>query len=173
MQNKIHDWCIHVYSMQSFLYGLVNKSLRDEDLSKVDTLGAYCYLLSLNLYDNDKEDSTLYRGVELTDEMISDYKNAVGRQIIWSSFTSLSRSRKEAEKFGKNTLFIVRLTGNVYCSKYIAELSKFSYEEEVLLRPVHPMWIVKFDYDEDKKRYLIYLNDDPEYWQRQGDKSSP
>ncbi|CAF1395157.1 unnamed protein product [Adineta steineri] len=172
MQNKIHDWCIHVYSMQSFLYGLVNKSLRDEDLSKVDTLGAYCYLLSLNLYDNDKEDSTLYRGCKLSDEMISDYKNAIDRQIIWSSFASLSRSLTEAEKFADNALFHVRLTGNVYCSKDIANLSEYPYEQEILLRPVHPMWVVKFDYDKDKKRYLIYLNDDPDYYKKKSDTPS-
>ncbi len=168
-QRKIHDCCVYIYSMNSFLYGLVTKSLRDEDYSKVDTLGAYCYLLTLNLYDDDKEDNTLYRGCELTDEMINDYKNAVGTQIIWSAFTSLSRSREQAEKFTKNTLFIVRLTGNEYCSKYIADLSNYPHEQEVLLRPVHPMWIVKFDYDNENKRCLIYLNDDPSYWKKQRD----
>ncbi|UJR17538.1 hypothetical protein I4U23_004433 [Adineta vaga] len=171
-QRKIHDCCVHIYSMNSFLYKLVNESLRNEDMTKVDTLGAYCYLLALNLYDNDKEDSTLYRGLQLTDEMINEYKNAVGKQIIWSAFTSLTRSLTAVEGFSKNTMFIVRLTGSAYCSKDIANLSEYSYEEEVLLRPVHPLWVEKFEYDKDKKRYLIYFNDDPDYWQKQSDKPS-
>jgi hypothetical protein len=163
---KVHDCCIRIYSMETFLYGLVNASLRNEDLSKVDTLGPYCYLLMLNLYDSEKENSTLYRGCKLSDEMIGDYKTGVGKQIIWSSFTSLSRLRKEAERFG-DTLFIVQLTGTEYCSQDIADLSEYSHEEEVILRPAHPLWIVKVGTDKKTKKHLIYLNDDPDYWRKQ------
>jgi len=118
----------------------------------------------------DLGDSILYRGCKLSDEMVDDYKNAVGRQIIWSSFTSLSRSLIEAEKFVKNAFFIIRLTGNAYCSKDIANLSEYSHEEEVLLRPVHPMWVIKFDYDKDKKIYVIHLNDNPDYYKKASNK---
>ncbi|CAF1253333.1 unnamed protein product [Adineta ricciae] len=169
---QIHDVCVHVYSMNTFLYGLLIEAMRNEDMSKVDTLGPFSYLLTLNLYDDDKEDSIVYRGCYLSDDMINDYKNSVGKQIIWSSFTSLSRSEEEAEKFVKNAMFIVRITGHVYCSKYIASLSRYPDEQEVLLRPVHPMWVVKYEYNNAKKRHVIYLNDDPDYWQKQSSKSS-
>src|SRR5205823_1254347 len=37
--------CVRLYTMESFVYYLINKTLRENDLSKVDTLGPFCYIL--------------------------------------------------------------------------------------------------------------------------------
>lgn len=37
---------LHLYTIESFLYGTVNKSCRFEDYSKVETLGAYAQALA-------------------------------------------------------------------------------------------------------------------------------
>ncbi len=42
---EIERCCVFLYTAESFLYQLVNSTLRATDCDKIDTLGAYCYLL--------------------------------------------------------------------------------------------------------------------------------
>ena len=37
---------IYIYSMQTFLYGTINDASRTQDLSKIDTLGPFAFILS-------------------------------------------------------------------------------------------------------------------------------
>ncbi|CAF1650438.1 unnamed protein product, partial [Didymodactylos carnosus] len=68
---EISKCCMQFYTAESFLYKLMNKTLRNEDMSKIDTLGAYCYLLGSYVYfSGPKTLSTVYRGCELTDDML-------------------------------------------------------------------------------------------------------
>jgi hypothetical protein len=41
----IHRCVINIYTLQNFLYKLVNETLTDIDQTKIDTLSPYCYLL--------------------------------------------------------------------------------------------------------------------------------
>ncbi|CAF4402512.1 unnamed protein product [Didymodactylos carnosus] len=121
--------------------------MRNEDLSKVDTVGAYCNLL----YSNDAPELTLYHGCTLTNEMIEDHKRTVGKQIDWLSFTSTSKSRQQADQF-ENTLFIIHLSGDGYYSghqKGISSLSNYPQEEELLLQPGVPLYLDKVDYNDN------------------------
>ena len=43
--DQIGRACVRLYTMDTFVYPLLNKTLRDNDLSKVETLGPFCYLL--------------------------------------------------------------------------------------------------------------------------------
>ncbi|CAF1499275.1 unnamed protein product, partial [Rotaria sp. Silwood1] len=63
---EIHKCSIELYTMESFLYKLVNKTLRDNDKSKLNTLGPYCYLLYHSWYMmDDKTMGKVYRGADL------------------------------------------------------------------------------------------------------------
>jgi len=108
-KNEINTSCARLYSAESFLYKLVNSTLRADDRSKIDTLGAYCWLLDKELTQmGDFGDRTVYRGANLSDELIEEYKKAVGTAINWLAFTSASKDRRIAEQFG-NTLFIMKV----------------------------------------------------------------
>ncbi|CAF1528877.1 unnamed protein product, partial [Didymodactylos carnosus] len=75
-------------------------------MSKIGTLGAYCHLLFELLFDSRHlEDLTVYHCCVLKDDIIAEYKQAVGTKIRWLSFTSTTKDRKTAEFFGYNALF--------------------------------------------------------------------
>ncbi|CAF0952326.1 unnamed protein product [Didymodactylos carnosus] len=156
--------CISLYTTEGFLYKLINKTLRDNDMSKLDTLGAYCDFLyqcdasrafSMNSYTG-----LVYRGAHLDSHMISNYQEAVGTEKAWDAFTSTSKNRTKAERFG-NTLFII----NIKNSKYVRGLdispySKYPTEEEVLISAARIFHIDKIDYDDTTMKHYIYLTID-------------
>jgi hypothetical protein len=147
-----------LYSAESFLYKLLNTTLRNKDMSKLDTLGPFCVLLWLHLRNNkDKQDQLLYRGVTLTDEMIEEYKQAVGHKIIWNSFTSTSKDRRIAERFG-NTLFIILVKDVSKWLSDISSLSNYPHEQEVLLQNHCVFTIDKIERDPENGKYLIYMH---------------
>lgn len=107
-----------LYSAESFLYKLLNSTLRDKDMSKLDTLGPFCVLLWLRLRSNeDKRDQLLYRGMKLTDEM------------IWNSFTSTLKDRRIAQRFG-NTLFIISAKDDM---KWLSDMYSLLIKSNVML----------------------------------------
>ncbi|CAF1167041.1 unnamed protein product [Didymodactylos carnosus] len=159
---EIYDCCIRLYSAESFLYKLVNSTLRSEDMTKTDTLGAYCQLLSWHLgcSELDQKELTVYRGCKLTEELIEEYTQNVGKRIQWLAFTSTTKDRKVAEGYG-NTLFIINLQR---CQPYgkqrdIASLSQYEHEQEVLLNAGNNLGIVKFERNLESGKYLIYLKE--------------
>lgn len=147
-----------LYSAESFLYKLLNTTLQSKDMSKLDTLGPFCILLWLHLKsNNDKQDQLLYRGMTLTDEMIEEYKQAVGHTIVWNAFTSTSKDPRIAERFG-NTFFII-LVKDV--SKWLSDISSLSYyphEQEVLLQNYCVFTIDKVERDPKSGKYSIYMH---------------
>lgn len=133
-QEEILKCAIHLYTRDSFLYKLVNSTLRNDDLTKIDTLGPFCYLLREHLFyaDKSKEKLTVYRGTNLTDEMVEEYRRAIGKWIQWPAFTSTTKSQQVAEMYEGNALFIMKIVGSYY-TRDISSLSQFQDEEEVLL----------------------------------------
>lgn len=79
--------------------------------------------------DKSKEKVTLYRGTNLTDEMIEEYQRAIGKWIQWPAFTSTTKTRVVAEIYGRNTLFVL----TVVSSYYAHNISYISQFREVLL----------------------------------------
>lgn len=147
-----------LYSAESFLYKLVNSTLRSNDMSKVDTLGPFCCLLYQHLSDNrSRNDHTLYRGVTLTEEMIEEYKQNIGEEIRWSAFTSTTKDCQVAEQFG-NTLFIIAVKSSDYnWLSDISHLSNYPYEQEVLLDTQRRFKVDKIEHDPTNGKYLIYM----------------
>jgi hypothetical protein len=93
----------------------------------------------------------------LTDEMVEEYKQAVGQKIIWSSFTSTSKDRREAEKFG-NALFIISISGVWQWLSDISSLSRYPHEQEILLQNYCVYIVDKMERDPQSGKYLIYMH---------------
>ncbi|CAF3668477.1 unnamed protein product [Rotaria socialis] len=169
-QEEIKTCCMRIYTRETFLYKLLNTVLRNEDMSKVDTLGAYCWLvdsgISPELGENQACDLTVYRGMNLTQNMIQKYKQAIGKTIEWLGFTSTTKNRTKAAQFG-TTLFIVHISVQYYddygsCHRDISSLSDYPNEEEVLLSPSHRFKVDRVQRDSNSGKHTIYLSYSPE-----------
>lgn len=154
---EISEFCIHLYTRESFLYRALNQALRDSDHSKLDTLGPLCFLIRSYTHGNNGFVGTVYRGVDLKPEMIASYKQAKGLSRTWPSFISTSKSRKLAEVYG-NTLFIITIVNIKYCSPVhaydVSNISQFPEEEEVLLPAGITFRVIKVEENPDGKNLI-------------------
>ena len=80
---EIEKCIISLYTQESFLYRLINSSLRENDQTKLNTLGAFSQLLfhcdcssTISKFGYAGE---LYRGAQLDEETIESYKKAIGQ----------------------------------------------------------------------------------------------
>ena len=127
--------CIRFYTKDSFLYYVLNKALRDEDHSKLETLGPFCLLL--RNYARFSEDfiGTVYRGISISKDEIDGYRKAIGEWKTWSACTCTSKDRDLVKAFG-DTLFIIEITPpkNPFPRCFtIAQMSDDPWEQEILL----------------------------------------
>ncbi|CAF1455523.1 unnamed protein product [Adineta ricciae] len=150
---------IRLYTASSFLCDSVNTALRNKDMTKVDTLGPFCYLLSERLFSGDYcPNQILYRGATLTNEMIEEYKQVVGTEITWLSFTSTTKDRCVAEMYTGNVLFIITLKYKIW--SYEQDVSSISYypdEAEVLLTAGYQFHVDKVEFDSINEKHIIYM----------------
>jgi hypothetical protein len=164
--NEIWKCCARLYSMESFLYRTLNESMRvigseeQEHLwrSKVGTLGPFCFLLWDCPFKNRlTKDIVLYRGAQLTPEQINTYQNMCDLPHEYRSFqafTSCSRNRSQAEKFG-SVLFIMEIQRAFTVD--LTPISEFPGEEEELIIPGVCFNVRQMDFDKDKNKHLFYL----------------
>ncbi|CAF1469338.1 unnamed protein product [Didymodactylos carnosus] len=151
-RKEIYTCCIQLYTMECFLYKLINKALRENDTSKTSTLGPFCYILFRSwLTTEEKHTATLYRGVNIDDNQLTSYQEAIGQTRCWDGFTSTTKNHEKAQMFG-NILFVIDATHNGGID--ISALSDYD-EEEVLLPPGTSFIINKVDPTEPHT--LIYL----------------
>ena len=162
---KIWECCAFLYSLQSFLYKKLNEIMRligNEELeqtwrNKVSTLGPFALLL----WDNPSNSlptppgTTLYRGAYLEDQIIQGFIKDSSKEDkpmhSFPSFTSCSRIKDEAEKFG-NVLFIMNIK-----HAFTVDLKPFSnypYEEEQLLSPGSCFIVQHVDQIDQKKCHV-------------------
>jgi hypothetical protein len=151
---------IYTYTMESFLYKVLNKSLRENDLTYIDNLGPFGFLVyefirykqmySVLELINDKSVEhidTVWRSLNIPEEMLSLYHPKICTYLIWYSFTSTSRDEKTAKdiclKSKHNTLFKILIEKNIFCQTVnIRELSCFKKEDEILLQVASVLEIV-------------------------------
>ncbi|CAF4535085.1 unnamed protein product, partial [Didymodactylos carnosus] len=75
---EIYKCCIKLYTYDSFLYSLLNKTLRENDQTKIDTLGPFCHYLYYSWYNlGTRTTLKVYRGANLGPDAIEQYKRAV------------------------------------------------------------------------------------------------
>ncbi|CAF2501878.1 unnamed protein product [Rotaria sp. Silwood2] len=172
-KKEIGECCIYLYSLESFLYKILNQTMRligdknHENVwrSKVETLGPFAFLLYYYLsYENlnQRTNTTVYRGAQLTDKMIAEYQYVAQSndpRRSFQAFTSCSRSRAKAEQFG-NALFVLNAENRISYSTLnmdISFLSAYPEEEEVLIRPGRSFKIESVTFEKTKKKHVIYL----------------
>lgn len=174
--STIQEVCLKLYTEDSFLYRVINETLRDNNRAKFETLGPFCYLLynytgsSQNKQGRLPEKIVLYRGEPLTHEAIEEYKAAVGKNIVWrwTQFVSTSKQRSVAEEFSAGgSLYVIEMKRRSASDQgvCIAPLSSFAAEDEVLLRPGIRFKITKIEEQEhdDGHRYIFYIDIIPSY----------
>lgn len=144
LRSKIAEYCVRLYTEDSWIYRLVNLTLREGDMSKVNTLGPFCCFVRNYLHASQKEDEDVdeeiivYRGMHLESNDIQMYKNCIGEVHSWFAFSSTTKNRAMAENFAVNVLFEIRFDGfsfSHYPGRSIAALSRYPTEEEILLQP--------------------------------------
>ncbi|CAF1172635.1 unnamed protein product [Didymodactylos carnosus] len=163
---EIGETCVYLYTKESFWYKSVNGLFRKPETVTIDqlkTYGPFCHLMHWYLKKNHTTDSvtTVYRGLNLNDEQRQEFTKA---NIKFTSFTSATKTRGNAEHFG-NTLLIIHLNvedqfneaEDVICGADISALSDFPDEEEFLIWPGSDFRFVKEEYDRAKEKYVIYL----------------
>jgi hypothetical protein len=165
---EVWKCCAYLYTMESFLYKKLNETMRvigseeHEQVwrSKVRTFGPFCLLLWDNPFNSHitEPGKILYRGAQLSDDYIASFKHDClkGSELLRSfqAFTSCSRNRSVAEKFG-NALFIMRI--QIAFTVDLSPLSEYSREEEELVYPGVCFTVDSLEFDEQKSKHLIYL----------------
>ncbi|CAF1643124.1 unnamed protein product [Rotaria magnacalcarata] len=158
--------CLRLYTMEGFVYRVLNTTLRDNNLSKIDTLGPLCYLLFQFNFASELQNlcytGRVYRSAELTPAMVSEYKQAIGSVRSWLGLTSTSRQQQIAESFPRSTvLFIIDIRNTASdAARAIANLSTYPHEDEVLIRAGRHFTIDKVESTESSNsniNTLIYL----------------
>jgi hypothetical protein len=139
-RDKIVFYCIRLYTRSEFVNRVVKQALRDDDESKSETLGPFCYLLTLYIYapTTPAYRENVLRGCQLELSMIDKYRQIIGKgSVNWLGFTSTSKSVTVAEQFG-NVIFNIDLSRFNDRFQYgrpvdISHLSEMTQEDEVLL----------------------------------------
>ena len=183
---RLQSECAKLYTKQSYLFRVVNIALRENDNTKLDTLGPFCYLVynyigrHLNNYLSVRHrlsqifhlsrstPMTVYRGDYVSDVQIEEYQQALStknKYFKWLSFVSTSLDRKVAESFRSNVLYIIELQRHLSDDQF-TNLSDNTYckeEVEILLRPGVQFQVTKVESDASKGRYIINVSIIPSY----------
>ena len=141
--------CIRWYTRETFVYKMVNKALRTEDIQQLHTFRFYITDLSSSLADEWKNRSIddeqirtkIYRGAQLLSNELEQFQSNEGHLISINGYLSASRLERVAEMFSKNEPrridsrpVIFEIECDHQCSIFadIARFSDFPDEEEVL-----------------------------------------
>lgn len=160
--DQIGRACVRLYTMDMFVCPLLNKTLRDDDFSKLDTLGAFAYLLFQFNFAEEFQSfrfvGRVYRGANLSQNQINEYRKSINQTRSWLGFTSTSRKREIAESFSQtNVLFIIDIRPTALCSALtVSQISIYPHEDEVLIRAGQYFTIQRVE-PTDSHETLIYL----------------
>ena len=157
-RREVSELCVTFYTRDCFLYSVLNRALRECDLTKLETLGPYAYLLHNHARTGKEYCGIVYRGTQLAPAHVEEYRKALGTWKSWPAYTSASRYRLIAEAFG-NTLFIITLTGGLPTTPRgfdVSKLSAFSNEGEIVIPPGNNFLIQSIDEDSQGKS-IIHL----------------
>ena len=183
---NLRKCCVKLYTKDCFLFSLVNATLRDDDRTKLDTLGPYCYLVYNDIGDRSGDHSSVrfrlrqlflprqapprlvYRGDFITKQKLDEYHQAVGQRhkyFRWLPFVSTSHKRSVAEFFAQNVLYIIEL-GRAMSNDQFTDLLDNTFkkdEEEVLLRPGVRFHVEDIDSNSDQRWPIVRIKLVPSY----------
>lgn len=160
---EVWQCCAHLYTMESFLYQKMNEYMRlcgdasHKELwkSKMETFGPFAYILSMFTHSKDFKKMYVYRGANLSDDLIQKFRQNIGIYLMFPAFTSTSRNRAKAEQFG-NTLFIIHT--NTSSGNDVAPFSDYPDEEETLLNADFNFHIRSCTFDQAKNKWIINIS---------------
>ncbi|CAF2497551.1 unnamed protein product [Rotaria sp. Silwood2] len=146
--------CIQWYTRETFVYKMVNKALRTEDVEQLHTFRFFIADLSSTLANEHKKMmekpndgmiiTTVYRGVRLSLTELEEFRSNEGKLISINGYLSTSRSRCIAMNFTVNdrkqidsvpVLFEIECQNEESACSIFADItsfSNFSNEQEVL-----------------------------------------
>lgn len=184
---ELQSCCVKLYTKGCYIYRVVNAALRDEDQTKLHTLGPFCYLLFNCIGQGSKNKSsiadhlrrvlrpkkiqsmTLYRGDSNSANTVEEYRRAVGddsKRFKWLPFVSTSPDRAVAEGFAGDVLYIIEIpsySSNEDQFTDLTAISHYTYEKEILLLPGVQFQVKKLELDHDKGRHLVYIKINSSY----------
>ena len=169
---------IHVYPQESFLYKVINKSLRENDLTYLDHIGPFCFFIyefirykqMYSLFDycknssekneNPEKSYSLYRAVNLEKEIIELYDKNKVPYFIWYSFTSTTFNKEMSEQIclkGKmNTIFEIIVEKTIFCPTInIKAYSKYQKEDEILIQAASVLEMVSHKTYKNGINYIV------------------
>ncbi|CAF1534833.1 unnamed protein product [Adineta ricciae] len=169
--SDIGKYCIYIYTVECFLYLVLNYTLRNEDQSKLKTLGPYCFLLQNSLWNcretNKQTQQRVYRGGRCKIQHIEQYKSAIGQIRCWSAFSSTTKKPEVTNTFTASldpdevcTVFIIDIIDRPFTESFgldISSLSAIKKEAEVLLPAGINFTIISVEYDKTARKCTIHL----------------
>jgi hypothetical protein len=185
--NRLQDCCAKLYTKGCYIYRVVNAALRDDDRTKLYTLGPFCYLLFNYIGRRFKDNSSirnrlrrflrpneiksmiLYRGDRNSGNTVEEYRQAAGdhsKYFKWLPFVSTSSDRSVAEEFAVDVLYIIEMRSYLSNEDQFTDLttiSDYDYEKEILLLPGVQFQVDKVEFDNEKGLHLVYININSSY----------
>ncbi len=122
--------------------------------SKVVTFGPFAHFLGL-VGAREYKKMIMYRGANLSNDLIDKYRNNLGAYLTFPAFTSTSRNRQKAEQFG-NVLFIISSTS--LDGTDVSSYSDYPDEEEILFRNDFAFYIRSCTFDANKQKWIIEIS---------------
>jgi hypothetical protein len=124
--------------------------------NKVPTFGPFACLLYIPSCGDKKKIIYVYRGAQLSDDLIQYYlekSSQPGERFLFPAYTSTSRNQMKAEQFG-NVLFVIQISD--YDSYNVSPYSSYD-EEEQLIKPSFTFYIRSCNFDKEKYKWIIHL----------------
>ena len=176
--------CIRWYTRETFVYKMVNKALRTEDIQQLHTFRFYINDLSSKLaeesktrqMEEDEETSTkIYRGAQLLPNELEQFQSNEGKLISMNGYLSASRLKWVAEGFARNeprrlnslsVLFEIECFHSEDQYSIFADITRFSEipEEQEVLFDIGAVFKIERICPDDQmwKIYLTASNDGQE-----------
>ncbi|CAF3324011.1 unnamed protein product [Rotaria sp. Silwood2] len=187
---ELQNCCAKLYTKACYVYRVVNAALRNDDRTKLHTIGPFCYLLfnyigqrfkdnsSIRdhlrrvLRPNEIQSMTLYRGDRSSDSTIEEYQRAAGdcsKHFKWLPFVSTSYDRAAAENFAVDVLYIIEIQSYSSNEDQFTDLTTIGHyadEKEILLLPGVQFQVNKLEFDNEKGLHLVYIKINSSYVSR-------
>ena len=168
---------IYWYTREAFVYHLLNRALRTEDISALYIFRFFiadlCRQLKIEHERQQKQSNTtpiwtVYRGGHISGEELDNLKETVGSLTSLNGFISTSLEKWVALEFihrppskenVENFLFIIEIdirSEHVICVN-VENLSALKEEAEVLLNIGTVFYVTKIDFDSESQIWQIYM----------------
>lgn len=156
INNKIRPaetFCVDKYTGDFFVD--INYYLRNGGEPKEEFFEKYRKVMNSALDKLESYKGNVYRGADLSLEVINKYKKAAETGEPYTENYYLSTSKSEKKAFERNTIYEIKSKSG----KQIEELSYFSYEKEVLFKEGTQFKINAVYFDEKINRNVIEMEE--------------